>query len=48
MTPSSESRPLAFGDFRTAMEAQDVAAWVRSYSDDAEWLEYKHSYPPSA
>ena len=37
-----------FPAFRTAMEALDIGAWVGFYADDAEWLEYKHSYPPSS
>jgi len=28
------------------MESQDVSAWADFYAEDAEWLEYKHNYPP--
>lgn len=40
--------PFDFTRFRLAMETKDVGAWAACYAEDAEWLEYKHSYPPSA
>ena len=32
--------------FTRAIEARDAVAWLEFYADDAEWLEYKHTYPP--
>lgn len=52
MTAASTGRPepggFDFAAFRSAFEACDVAAWSSFYAADAEWLEYKHSYPPSS
>lgn len=38
--------PFDFAGFKRAMETQDVPAWVAFYTQDAEWLEYKNTYPP--
>jgi len=37
-----------FPAFAAAVEAKDVARWLDFYADDAEWLEYKPTAPPSA
>jgi hypothetical protein len=37
-----------FQAFRSAIEPRDTSAWAEFYADDAEWLEYKHGYPPSS
>ena len=42
---SADSPAFDFFAFRVAMESQDVSAWTGFYAEDAEWLEYKHSYP---
>ncbi|MGH2840761.1 MAG: nuclear transport factor 2 family protein [Solirubrobacteraceae bacterium] len=33
--------------YKRAFEAKDVDAWLPFYADDAEWLEYKPTAPPS-
>jgi SnoaL-like domain len=42
----SESDRFDFDAFKQAVQAQDVATWAGFFADDAEWLEYKHGYPP--
>ena len=37
-----------FPAYRRAFEAKDVVAWSAFYTDDAEWVEYRHTAPPSA
>jgi SnoaL-like domain len=47
--PASSAAGSAIFDFpafKRALVTQDVAAWTAFYADDAEWLEYKESYPP--
>ena len=37
-----------FDAYRSAFESKDVGRWLAFYSDDAEWIEYRHSDPPRA
>jgi len=37
-----------FPAFAAAIEQKDVGRWLDFYADDAEWIEYKPSAPPSA
>jgi ketosteroid isomerase-like protein len=37
-----------FPAFAEAVETKDVPRWLDFYADDAEWLEYKPTAPPSA
>jgi ketosteroid isomerase-like protein len=37
-----------FPAFAAAIEEKDVDRWLDFYADDAEWIEYKPSAPPSA
>lgn len=37
-----------FEAFRRAVEGQLVDEWLSFYSDDAEWIEYRHNAPPRA
>ena len=43
---ASKQQPFDFHAFKRAFEEMDVGAWAGFYADDAEWIEYKHSYPP--
>jgi SnoaL-like domain len=36
-----------FAAFRAAFESRNAIQWSEFYADDAEWLEYRHSDPPS-
>jgi len=40
------SVPFDFASYADAMQRLDAPAWLGFYADDAEWLEYKHTYPP--
>ena len=31
-----------------AVEAKDVAAWLTLYTEDADWVEFRHDAPPHA
>ena len=37
-----------FAAFRAAFGGADADAWAAFYADDAEWIEYRYSAPPSA
>jgi ketosteroid isomerase-like protein len=44
----SEQKPeFEFWAFKDAFERKDAYRWVQFYADDAEWIEYKPSAPPS-
>ena len=35
-----------FNAFKAAFERQDIEAWSSFYSDNAEWVSYRHINPP--
>lgn len=35
-----------FQAFKKALESLDLESWVEFYADTAEWIEYKHNFPP--
>jgi ketosteroid isomerase-like protein len=37
-----------FAGYRAAFEVKDAARWLEYYTDDAEWVEYRHTDPPRA
>ena len=37
-----------FAAFRAAFGGDDPGAWAAFYAEDAEWVEYRYSAPPSA
>ena len=37
---------FSWTEYRAAFEAKDVARWLAFYSEDAEWVEYRHTDPP--
>ena len=37
-----------FAAFRVAFGGGDAEAWAAFYAEDAEWIEYRYSAPPSA
>jgi len=44
----TESEPASFDfdAFKQAFIAQDIDVWGSFFTEDAEWLEYRHSHPP--
>lgn len=36
---------VVFAGYERAYEARDVATWRACYTDDAEWIEYRHLSP---
>jgi ketosteroid isomerase-like protein len=36
-----------FWAFKDAFERKDAGRWPEFYAEDAQWIEYKHSAPPS-
>lgn len=45
---TADATDFDFESFRKAFVAQDVEAWAAFYSEDAEWIEYRHANPPRA
>ena len=37
-----------FTSFKRACEERDATTWADFYTDDAEWIEYRHLSPPRA
>ncbi len=37
-----------FAGFRAAVEALDAERWLAFFADDAEWVEYRNTAPPSS
>ncbi len=37
-----------FQGFRRAFTEQDLARWLDYFTEDAEWIEYRHDAPPRA
>lgn len=37
-----------FAAFKRAFTGQDVAAWAGCFAEDGQWIEYRHSSPPSS
>ena len=35
-----------FTAFKSAVEQQNVPAWIEFFTDDAEWIEYRYDAPP--
>ena len=45
---STSGQSFDFDAFKQAFLSQDVNKWVTFYAPDAEWIEYRHTNPPSA
>ena len=45
---SASTEGFDFDGFARAVRALDAEAWLSYFDDEAEWVEYKHSRPPSA
>jgi ketosteroid isomerase-like protein len=44
---SERTSEFEFAAFKDAFESKDAKRWAAFYAEDAEWIEYKPSAPPS-